>query len=252
MMFLSPRNSIDGHLAVIDSCDCKLWVLPAERLGHVDQVLEKRPMKITASMADLAGLLCEDAVNAYPYTKSFAEARQDPFVVLHTSGSTGLPKPVFVPHGSVATPDAHHLLLPIEGRFTQTQYFNNPCRAYSTFPNFHVGFCRPPVASNISNLSQSAGMVFCCALPFFYELSIVFGPPLVPVSLDLVNSMLDHGKVDGSLLAPSILEEISKSPASLERIAKTSFTCFGGGECQFLTCVSYELITRRAAQPAVW
>jgi hypothetical protein len=35
--------------------------------------------------------------------------------------------------------------------------------------------------------------------------------------------------VDGSLLAPSTLEEISKTPSSLERMAKTSFTLFGGG-----------------------
>ena len=67
-------------------------------------------------------------------------------------------------------------------------------------------------------------------MPFFYELSIVLGPAGVPVNLDLVNAMFDHGKVDGSLLAPSTLEEISKEPTSLQRIAKTDFTCFGGGQ----------------------
>jgi hypothetical protein len=72
-------------------------------------------------------------------------------------------------------------------------------------------------------------MVFCFAFPFYYELSIVLGPAMVPVNLDLINSMLDHGNVDGSLLAPSTLEEISKTPSSLERMAKTSFTLFGGG-----------------------
>lgn len=72
-------------------------------------------------------------------------------------------------------------------------------------------------------------MVFCFALPFYYELSIVMGPTSVPVNLDLVNSMLDHADIDGSLLAPSTLEEISKDPPSLARMAKTSFTLFGGG-----------------------
>jgi hypothetical protein len=72
-------------------------------------------------------------------------------------------------------------------------------------------------------------MVWCFAFPFFYELSIVLGPAMVPVNLDLVNSMFDHANVDGSCLAPSTLEEISKDPKSLERISKTLFTCFGGG-----------------------
>jgi acyl-CoA synthetase (AMP-forming)/AMP-acid ligase II len=211
MMLLSPRNSIDGHLAVTDKCDCKLWILPSQRLGNVDQVLEKRPMTVRP-LPELLELLDEGDVPIYAYMKTFDEARQDPFVVLHTSGSTGLPKPIVVPNGSLATVDAHHLLPPVEGRLTQAQYFEEPHRAYSTFPNFH-----------------SAGMVWCFAMPFWFELSIVLGPAMAPVNLDLINAMFDHGNVDGSLLAPSTLEAISKEPASLERMSKTLFTCFGGG-----------------------
>ncbi|KAL1893341.1 putative secondary metabolism biosynthetic enzyme [Sporothrix stenoceras] len=150
-------------------------------------------------------------VPVYPYDKTFDEARQDPFVILHTSGSTGLPKPIRVPNGSLATVDAQHLLPAVEGRLTHAQYFDEPRIGYSTFPNFH-----------------SAGMVFCFALPFFYKLSIVMGPPLVPVNLDLVNAMFDHANITGSLLAPSTLEQISKDPPSLNRIAKTDFTVVGG------------------------
>jgi acyl-CoA synthetase (AMP-forming)/AMP-acid ligase II len=137
MMLLSPRNSVEGHLAVIDRCSCDLWILPTQRIGHVDQVLEKRPMH-EAALPELSDLLENEIVPSYSYNKPFFEARQDPFVVLHTSGSTGLPKPVIVPNGSLATTDAHHLLPPVEGRLTQAQYFTNPHRAYSTFPNFHV------------------------------------------------------------------------------------------------------------------
>jgi long-subunit acyl-CoA synthetase (AMP-forming) len=137
MVYLSPRNSIEGHLAVIDRCDCKLWVLPAQRLGRVDQILATRDMKI-AHFPEQLELLNKDSVSEYPYERAFAEVRHEPFVVLHTSGSTGLPKPIVVSHGSIATPDAHHNLPPIEGRVTLTQFFNTPYRAYSTFPNFHV------------------------------------------------------------------------------------------------------------------
>lgn len=136
-MFLSPRNSLEGHLAVIDRSDCHLWLLPSQRLGRVEQVLEKRELAVHP-MPELLDLLDERSVDTYPYGKTFTEARNDPFVVLHTSGSTGLPKPVIVPNGSLATPDAHHLLPPVEGRLTQTQFFTTPHKAYSTFPNFHV------------------------------------------------------------------------------------------------------------------
>jgi acyl-coenzyme A synthetase/AMP-(fatty) acid ligase len=137
MMFLSPRNSIDGHLAVIDRCDCELWIAPAQKIPQIDQIMEKRPMK-QACLPELLELLDEEPAAEYTYNVTFAEARQDPLVVLHTSGSTGLPKPIIVPHGSLATTDAHHLLPPIETRLTVTQLFENPYRVYSTFPLFHV------------------------------------------------------------------------------------------------------------------
>ncbi len=137
MMLLSPRNSVDGHLAIADKCDCDFWILPTQRIGHVDQVLERRTMKVVPS-PEVLEFLDEEPVPIYPYSKTFDEARQDPFVILHTSGSTGLPKPIIVPNGSLATSDAHHLLPPVEGRLSQAQHFGTPHRAYSTFPNFHV------------------------------------------------------------------------------------------------------------------
>lgn len=122
MLLLSPRNSVDGHLSVIDRSDCNLWVLPVQKIGRVDQVLEKRPMKVVP-LPELLELLDTEPVSVYLYNKTFVEARSEPFVVLHTSGSTGMPKPIIVTNGSLATPDAHHLLPAVEGRLTQAQYF---------------------------------------------------------------------------------------------------------------------------------
>lgn len=73
-------------------------------------------------------------------------------------------------------------------------------------------------------------MIFAFVLPIFYEVSIVCGPAMVPVNMDLFDSVMDHTTVDGTMLAPSTLEEISKNPESLARMAKTEFTATGGGK----------------------
>lgn len=41
-----------------------------------------------------------------PYEKPFETAQWDPLVVLHTSGSSGFPKPIICKHGMLAVADA--------------------------------------------------------------------------------------------------------------------------------------------------
>lgn len=168
MLLLSPRNSVDGHLAVIEKCGCDLWILPSTRTGHVDEVLERRLMKVVP-VPELLHFLNSIPVQPHLYSKKFDDARRDPFVVLHTSGSTGLPKPVIITNGCLATPDAHHLLPAIEGRLTQAQYFTTPHRAYSTFPNFHVGllatrFLTCVQQNELTDIVRGYGVDFCISL----------------------------------------------------------------------------------------
>lgn len=50
----------------------------------------------------------EKQVPHFPYDKPFAQARREPLVVLHTSGTTGLPKPVVAPQAMLSVSDAYH------------------------------------------------------------------------------------------------------------------------------------------------
>lgn len=59
------------------------------------------------------------AVPHFPYEKTFEQAQWDPVVVLHTSGSTGLPKPVVARVGMLSTGDAFHNFAELQG----TEFF---------------------------------------------------------------------------------------------------------------------------------
>jgi len=86
-------------------------------------------------------LLDAETAKAFPYDKTFDEAIQEPFCVLHTSGSTGLPKPVRWSHGLIGTMDAVRLLPPTEGDdglAPWTSLWNEGDRIYSSFPMSHV------------------------------------------------------------------------------------------------------------------
>lgn len=84
--------------------------------------------------------LALEPVAHYPYKKSFEDAAHDPFIVIHTSGSTGLPKPVTLYHGGLATPDAHHLMPPLDGHDPEiiASKGQGPTCIFVSLPPFHV------------------------------------------------------------------------------------------------------------------
>jgi acyl-coenzyme A synthetase/AMP-(fatty) acid ligase len=51
----------------------------------------------------------------YRYDKTFESARDEPLVVLHTSGTTGLPKPIIWTHDFMAAVHQWFTLAPPEG-----------------------------------------------------------------------------------------------------------------------------------------
>ena len=46
----------------------------------------------------------------------------------------------------------------------------------------------------------------------------------------MIDDLLDNVKADGMFLAPSVLEDLSQSETSLERLRKVKFVEFGGGK----------------------
>lgn len=145
-MFLSPKNSIEGALAVLEAAKCNIWVNPAggKSAQLVDDFLQQRHMQVI-DLPELSELLPEDeskaeTVERFPYTKCWEDAINDPFCMLHTSGSTGLPKPLAWSHGLIGTMDAVQLLPPHEGMEPWTKGWDEGDTIYSSFPMSHVSF----------------------------------------------------------------------------------------------------------------
>ena len=90
------------------------------------------------SVAALNELLAEGSVAEYAYDKTFESAAHDPFIVIHTSGSTGLPKPITIRQGGLATIDAHQLMSAFNGYKPLAMVTEGPLRVFTSLPPFHV------------------------------------------------------------------------------------------------------------------
>ena len=87
MLFTSPRNSVQGHINLFNVLECDIIVTTNPQPPPVTALLASHPMK-TLHIPGVAELL--DRKHArYAYTKTYEEARDDPFLSIHTSGSTG-------------------------------------------------------------------------------------------------------------------------------------------------------------------
>lgn len=146
-LFLSPINSKEGALAVLKATDCGLWIHPQGQPQDplFESLRHERDISVL-EIPEVEELLDAETSLHYPYTKSFDEVVAEPFCVLHSSGSTGLPKTITITNGLVATVDAVQLLPPAEGDHglaAWASFFQKGCRLYS--PNVLLHVCLPRV-----------------------------------------------------------------------------------------------------------
>ena len=87
MLLLSPRNILAGSMALVEHLNCNTMLVADTQPPHVEAILTARRMR-TEKLPSLDEVLTNKNQH-YPYHKSFSSALKDPFVVLHTSGSTG-------------------------------------------------------------------------------------------------------------------------------------------------------------------
>ena len=149
-------------------------------------------------------------VPLYPFTKSHFEVQYHPFVALHTSGSTGLPKLIVPSHGTLAASDTYQLM-PSLGYPPTTVEALRGKRVFVGLPPFHA-----------------AGLFMLLAMTTYFDVIPVLGP-LVPSTAEIVDQVHIYGDVKVSILAPSIVEDIVKTPEYFENLKRLEYVMYGGG-----------------------
>lgn len=75
-----------------------------------------------------------------------------------------------------------------------------------------------------------AAILWSLAAPLYFDEIIMWPPVGRPISADPIDDALDYVGIDIFCTGPSVLEELSQSQASLDRLRKLKSVVFGGGK----------------------
>ena len=149
----------------------------------------------------------------YPYTKNFDEASHEPLLAFHTSGSTGLPKPIVWSHAFAAAYVKMTQLDPPSGFESQDRLFQAN-RLLFMLPPFHAANHCTSLCNAINNRTT-----------IIYPLAAAI--PTAEVMVDV----LKHTTADVALVPPTVVADIGKSGAMLDFVAERLETLlYAGGD----------------------
>ncbi|KAJ5688182.1 hypothetical protein N7536_010801 [Penicillium majusculum] len=212
-LLISPRNSIEAQLNLFDKTNCNILYHELQFVSIVQPWVDASLAMKSVAIAPFDEWVA-DGVTPVQYTKTFSEAEWDPYVVLHTSGSTGLPKAVVLRQGMVAQNDLHRYVPARDGTLPWLP-------TWTSSPN--------PRHLLVMPLFHAAGIMLSTLCAFYYNTPIVFRDPSRPITGDNVVKWLQNSNPGWTAIPPAILDHMSHSEEAMNELKKLHIVAFGGG-----------------------
>jgi acyl-coenzyme A synthetase/AMP-(fatty) acid ligase len=221
MLFPSPRYGAEAITKLIEQVDGDILITTSSPFPVADEIRSKRPMR-TFTFPSLDELYASKT-QAYPFTKTYAKHKHEPFVCLHTSGTTGFPKPILWSHEWPNANFQGYALPPTDDGVELSNVLLGPKnRVMFPFPAFHTSGLLAQLffglGSGATLILPPAGDTPGCLVEN------------VAATLEYLHDA-DEEDITIAALPPPSMEFLSKSPGLLDRISKrVGRMGFGGGD----------------------
>ncbi|RGP69682.1 hypothetical protein FSPOR_4494 [Fusarium sporotrichioides] len=209
-LFISPRNPAAVQVSLFEATHCHVLYCTESMRAMMKPCLDQRHMQVCT--IDSVDYLLNATASPFPYDKSIVQCRWDPLVVLHTSGSTGIPKPIVVRQGTFYAFENMLQKGPFRGcPFAMADWGEKGAKVLLSMPMFH------------------AAGVYATISGIFTDTTTVMPIMNKPLSVDSVLEGLEHSGAQGVVLPPSIVEGIAASEKGIKALTKLQFLNFAGG-----------------------
>lgn len=217
MLFPTPRYGAESITRLIASVDGSVMLVPSETSPVVSEILAKRPMR-RFDFPSVDHLIASTPA-PYKWTKTFESHKLEPLVCLHTSGTTGFPKPIIWTHdwaNSVVQGDG----LPGPAGYERPEtIFQVPrARTMHLFPPMHA-----------SGIITALFFQLGCGSVIVHAPSRMMPNEAVDVAVNALEALGDDEKVDVFGLPPPHAEYLAANKPLLERVGKVVKTVLWAG-----------------------
>ncbi len=217
-MTCHPAASSTTHISLIDETGCTILMhstppLPKAQSIRAERenirVLEVPEVEYWFEEEDFG----ENTTELFTNSKSLAEVNDDPYFVIHTSGSTGIPKKIVATHAHMAQQSISYAKLPSLERIP-----------YEQWRGLRVAVLTP--------ISIAAGAYNILGLNVLFDFTIVLPPPRsTPVTADILNEIIIHGNVQACLVSPKILPQTCENTTYLQNLRRLQVMSYIGAPC---------------------
>ncbi|KAG9682940.1 acetyl-CoA synthetase-like protein, partial [Aureobasidium melanogenum] len=193
VLLASHLASPDAHLFLLNSLACTAVIYASEMTALAESLQKRFASAKYIGTTSFGVFLTQPNLSAkserYVYSKPYSKAHSDPVMVVHTSGTTGWPKPVIWTNDMLCSVDRLHTL----PGSAATQMAGQSI--YCALPTFHT-----------------SGMTASLLTPVFLSTIIILGPAGVRPDKQTVLDVLRNAPVSAASFPPSLLEELIADP----------------------------------------
>ncbi|KAJ5715912.1 uncharacterized protein N7483_013093 [Penicillium malachiteum] len=161
----------------------------------------------TITVPPLEQFLNETEATSVNYSKTWEEEQDDPWLVFHTSGTTGNPKPITYSHYMMAMGDRAASLPDIEQSHIHQLAEK---RWYTPLPSLHL-----------------VGMPLMLSATTLAHMRAVIGPTGPPTP-ETVAQVIKYGHVEGALLPPVLIDALCLTSDGLEALKGLTYIHYAG------------------------
>ncbi|RAH82016.1 NRPS-like enzyme [Aspergillus japonicus CBS 114.51] len=215
-LLLSTRNSQPAFRHLISETSCSVLIDGSER-AQLQKIIDE----VEESCSDLGlerwrmapfwDIFASSPVPEYPHPDSYNDIEDRPTLIIHSSGTTGMPKPITLTHGYLATLDQMQTLPVPPGRKpAQSALRNMGKMRFLHGPMFHI-----------------MGLL-CLAECIFYETPFLLAPdrPLTPELFSRIMSAPVPPR--WGLLSPFLLQDLWSSEQGRLALLQLQDMNYGG------------------------